>query len=300
MNSSSAPFQWLLDHLELDTSLLHVGRYCGNWQASTHGLARASFHLLLDGDCWLHCAGQSIHLQQGDGVFLLRDRPYRLSSHAQPDEAERSPRGQMQALSQEPSRGVGLVCGFFHFRAGLSQLLLESLPERLVLRAGDPALQAASCLFELIMQECDASEHPSPALLERLSHLLFLYVLRQHLPEGEQLSGLLGLARHPQFSDLIGALIEAPQQPWSLQEMADRCGLSRSAFCKRVQELTQASPGQILLQLRVRLASSLLQQGLPVAEVADRVGYQSVAAFTRAFSKVAGVLPGAYRKARAH
>lgn len=51
MNSSSALVDWLLDSLELNTSLFHVGRYCGDWHASTHGLARASFHLIVQGQC---------------------------------------------------------------------------------------------------------------------------------------------------------------------------------------------------------------------------------------------------------
>jgi len=54
MISSSPLIDWLLESLELDASLFHVGRYCGGWHASTHGLARASFHLIVQGHCWLH------------------------------------------------------------------------------------------------------------------------------------------------------------------------------------------------------------------------------------------------------
>ena len=75
MNSSSVLVDWLLDSLELNTSLFHVGRYCGDWHASTHGLAQASFHLIVQGECWLHIDGdpRPQHLNNGDAVFLLRD-----------------------------------------------------------------------------------------------------------------------------------------------------------------------------------------------------------------------------------
>lgn len=297
MNSSLPPFEWLLESLELDTSLFHVGRYCGNWQASTHGLARASFHVLLHGDCWLHLddGGEPVALHAGDAVFLLHDIRYRLSNAAAADAARCSPKVAMQPLQQQPREGVGLVCGFFHFRPGLSSLILQALPAFLVLRAGDPSLSAARRLFELILDECARGDGPSDAFLERLSHLLFLYVLREQ-GQAEQLGGLLGLARQPQFSALIEQLIARPEHSWPMEEMASYTGLSRSAFCKRFQELSGTSPGQMLISLRVRQATRLLKQGVAVADVAEAVGYQSVAAFTRAFAKVTGILPGAFRK----
>ncbi|WP_277052129.1 AraC family transcriptional regulator [Zestomonas thermotolerans] len=297
MNSSSRPFEWLLENLEVETSVFHVGRYCGGWQASTSGMARASFHLLLHGDCWLHRDddGSSTALREGDAVFLLSDLPYRLSSEAQAAGARHSPRPAMQALAVGQAEGTGLVCGFFHFRPGLSSLILEALPKVLVLRVGDPGSSAARRLFELILAECTRPAGPSAMLLERLSQLLFLYVLREQGQVGD-LGGLLGLARNPQFAPLLEALIAEPGRAWNLAEMAVLTGLSRSAFCKRFQELAGTSPGQVLLGLRVRQACRLLRQGQPVAEVAEAVGYQSVAAFTRAFAKLTGILPGAFRK----
>lgn len=298
MNSSSPLVEWLLENLELDTSLFHVGRYCGGWHASTQGLARASFHLVVQGHCWLHLddGNEALRLESGDAVFLLRDLAYRLSGEATAEAARAQPKGTMQALEPAAGDGVGLVCGFFHFRQGLSALIVESLPPWIVLRRGDPSLAAARSLFELILQECARLPAPSPALLERLSHLLFLYVLRQQVTDNTRLGGLAALARQPAFAGLLEQLIAQPGRAWSLEEMAACTGLSRSAFFKRFQELAGESPGHVLLALRMRQACRLLDNGRMVAEVADAVGYQSVAAFTRAFHKVTGVQPGAYRK----
>lgn len=303
MNSSSVPFNWLLENLELDASLFHIGRYCGSWQASTYGMTKASFHLLLHGSCWLHVdepKPTSIELRSGDAVFLLRDIAYRLSETPDSDQARQNPRRDMEALTAHTQEGVGLVCGFFQVRPGLSSLVLEALPDCLVLRAEDVVSGSARKLFELVLAECQREAGPSAVLLERLSHLLFLYVLRDHQLTLGALGGLLGLARQPQFSALLEELIAHPEKDWTLEQMAERCGLSRSAFCKRFLALVGRSPGQILLNLRMHQACRLLQRGQAVAEVADACGYQSIAAFTRAFDKVLGLPPGAYRKSFSH
>ncbi|WP_324745825.1 AraC family transcriptional regulator [Pseudomonas veronii] len=298
MISSTPLVDWLLESLELQANLFHVGRYCGDWHASTQGLARASFHLVVQGHCWLHVEGQdqAQRLHAGDAVFLLQDLNYRLSSAEQADFAQRLPRVAMTALDSQAQDGVGLVCGFFHFTSGLSSLIIEGLPDWIILRAGDPSLSAARALFELILDECQRVPAPSSALLERLSHLLFLYVLRQQVADNQNLGGLVALARHPVFAPLLDQLIEQPQQPWSLESMAACTGLSRSAFFKRFNELAGQSPGQVLLALRIRHACQLLKSNHTVEQACAAVGYQSIAAFTRAFAKAVGVQPGAYRK----
>ncbi|MGE1155787.1 AraC family transcriptional regulator [Pseudomonas kitaguniensis] len=301
MNSSSALVDWLLDSLELNTRLFHIGRYCGDWHASTHGLASASFHLVVQGQCWLHLDGEPTpqHLNNGDAVFLLRDLAYRLSGEATAAAAQASPRRPMLPLDSAAGDGVGLVCGFFHFHSGLSAMIVDSLPAWIILRAGDPSLTAARSLFELILQECERAPAPSSALLERLCHLLFLYVLRQQVLDNTELGGLAALARQPAFANLLEQLIARPADAWSLESMAACTGLSRSAFFKRFSELCGQSPGHVLLMMRMRHACELFKQNQTVAQVALAAGYQSVAAFTRAFHKVIGQQPGAYRKAQA-
>ncbi|MGY2397893.1 AraC family transcriptional regulator [Pseudomonas sp. SDO5271_S396] len=300
MNSSSALVDWLLDSLEFNTNLFHVGRYCGDWHASTHGLASASFHLVVQGQCWLHLEGDTTphRLDNGDAVFLLRDLAYRLSGEPTAEGAQECPRRPMLPLDSTASDGVGLVCGFFHFQSGLSAMIVDTLPAWIILRAGDPSLTAARNLFELILQECELAPTPSPALLERLCHLLFLYVLRQQVRDNAELGGLAALGRQPAFAGLLEQLIARPADAWPLESMAASTGLSRSAFFKRFNELCGQSPGQVLLMMRMRHACQLFKGNQTVAEVSLAVGYQSVAAFTRAFHKVTGQQPGAYRKAQ--
>ncbi|MFC6338770.1 helix-turn-helix domain-containing protein [Pseudomonas sp. CCM 7891] len=300
MNSSNSLVEWLLDSFEVDTSLFHVGRYCGGWHASTHGVANASFHLIVQGQCWLHIDRDCtpILLNNGDALFLLQDFSYRLSGEATAAAAQECPRRAMLPLDAEATDGVGLVCGFFHFHSGLSAMIVDALPNWIILRAGDPSLLAARNLFELILQECQRRPAPSSALLERLCHLLFLYVLRQHVVDNAELGGLAALARQPAFAGLLEQLIATPAEPWTLESMAACTGLSRSAFFKRFHDLSGQSPGQVLLMMRMRHACQLFKNHHTVADASLAVGYQSVAAFTRAFHKVTGQQPGAYRRAQ--
>ena len=87
-------------------------------------------------------------------LFLLQDLKYRLSSAQDPSLAAQLPRQTMLALDSQAEDGVGLVCGFFHFQPGLSALIIEALPEWILLRADDPSSHAARTLFQLILEEC--------------------------------------------------------------------------------------------------------------------------------------------------
>ena len=96
---------WLVSSLELETSVFHVGQYCGSWQASTARRGLASFHLVLHGQCHLHIEGHPSHeLRAGDGVFLLRDIPHFLSPDA--DRRVRCAPVEMQRLAAVATPGT--------------------------------------------------------------------------------------------------------------------------------------------------------------------------------------------------
>lgn len=291
---------WLLGSLDLQTTLFHLGQYCGTWKASTTGLARAGFHLVLEGGCWLHLPGRQAPqaLAAGDAVFFLRDLPHSLSSARDPDGAAAAPRQPMAPYAPGSPGAVALACGFFHFRAGLAANLLGSFPDYVVIRAGQPGLQELRPLFELILAEAErGGEAPSP-LIARLVDLLFFYALRHLAGRREVDAGLCALLGQPEFAALLDALIQDPGRPWSVEAMADLSHMSRATFCKRFAERSGQSPGSFLVQLRMQRAAELLHQGESLSRIAEQVGYQSDAAFARAFKKTLGIQPGAYRRTR--
>lgn len=296
--------QWLLGSIELDAAALHVGRYCGPWRVSTAGRAMASFHLVLQGACYLHIDGQpALRLHARDGVFLMSDVAHFLSPS--PDPAAPVAKQPMLPLAGDDGGGesagidgAGLACGFFRFSGALSPMVIGSFPEYLVCRSGDAALGHSAALFDMIQAESingSDPERPSP-LIARLVELLFFYLIR-HASEREALSaGLLALAQRGEFMALLERMLDAPGDDWSIARMADAAHMSRAAFCKHFTGAGGVTPAQFLLRLRMRLATQRLNAGDSVEQAAAHVGYQSNAAFTRAFKRIVGEQPGAYRR----
>lgn len=293
--------QWLLGSIELDAAALHVGRYCGPWRVSTAGRAMASFHLVLQGACYLHIDGQpALRLHARDGVFLMNDVAHFLSSS--PDPAAPVARQPMLPLAGDDAAdgidGAGLACGFFRFSGALGPLVIGSFPEYLVCRSGDAALGHSAALFDMIQAESVSGgdpERPSP-LIVRLVELLFFYLIR-HASQREALTaGLLALAQRGEFMALLERMLDAPGDDWSIARMADAAHMSRAAFCKHFTGAGGVTPAQFLLRLRMRLATQRLNAGDSVEQAAAHVGYQSNAAFTRAFKRIVGEQPGAYRR----
>jgi len=288
--------QWLLSSIQLDAAALHVGRYCGPWRVSTAGQARASFHLVLAGACYLHIDGQPpLLLQTRDGVFLMSDVPHFLS--ASPDPAAPVERRTMLPLDEAAEgEGAGLACGFFRFSGALSPLVIGSFPDYLVCRSGDAALGHSAALFDMILAEAGGDpERPSP-LIARLVELLFFYLIRHAGQRQALTAGLLALAQRGEFMTLLDDMLRSPGEDWSIARMADAAHMSRAAFCKHFTGAGGVTPAQFLLHLRMRLATQRLNAGDSVEQAASHVGYQSHAAFTRAFKRIVGEQPGAYRR----
>ena len=288
---------WLLGSIELDSATLHVGQYCGRWRASTAGRALGSFHLVLQGECFLHMPGAApLALRAHDGVFLLRDVEHFLSPLRDPDAATAAQ--PMQALLSSDAGGAGLACGFFQLRGALSGLITDSFPDYLVIGAGAPALEAAATLFKLILAEAGGDPlRPSP-LVARMVELLFFYLIRHVARGGHSGAGLLALAQRSEFAPLLERLLLEPAHPWTTASMARLAHMSRASFCKHFSAACGQPPAQFLQLLRMKIAAQRLHAGMSVERAAEQVGYQSPAAFSRAFTRVLGQQPGAYRRAR--
>lgn len=287
---------WLLGSLSLEASVLHAGRYCGTWQASTAGHLLSSFHVVLDGQCWLHQPGKNSQpLNPGDSVLFLKDVPHHLSPAA--DARLHFPSIAMSPM--ESGAGTGLACGFFRFRGGIAGLLLENLPEVIILRVDEPGSERVTAVFELIRAETGGDpEQPSP-LLSRLVELLFFYAVRQLLTQSntdKNLAGFCALTQVPEMTPLLGQLLAKPGAEWSVEHMAACVFMSRSNFYRRFVELCGQTPSAFLTSLRMRLAAQRLESGDSIECAADHVGYRSSAAFCRAFKKATGKQPGAWRR----
>jgi AraC-like DNA-binding protein len=148
------------------------------------------------------------------------------------------------------------------------------------------------------IEEASTMNPGSSAILVRLTELLYVEVLRrymQRLRVGQ--TGWLAGVQDAEVGRALRLLHAQPEREWTIEELAREVGVSRSGLAQRFTELTGESPMRYLTGWRIQLAKHLmLQLALPIAEVADRVGYESEAAFNRAFKRNVGVPPATWRK----
>jgi transcriptional regulator GlxA family with amidase domain len=183
---------------------------------------------------------------------------------------------------------------------GAHHPLLPVLPKVIALRARDG--HAAAWLaptLSFLAAEAGTELPGARTVVSRLADILFIQVVRAHLGSApEQVSGWLGALRDPQIGSALGCMHEDPAHPWTVEALAQRVAMSRSTFAARFAEIVGEPPLHYLTRWRMQKARSLLREGrVPLSEVAARVGYDSEAAFSKAFKRAVGEAPGAYRRA---
>jgi AraC family transcriptional activator of mtrCDE len=135
-------------------------------------------------------------------------------------------------------------------------------------------------------------------MLNALSAAMFTLTLRLGSEANEAPPGLLALAGHPRLAPALSALFLEPARPWSLPELARLCNMSRATLARHFQEKLGRSPSELLTDIRMTLAANELKKpSASTAAVAEKVGYQSEAAFQRAFKQRMGMTPAVWRRA---
>jgi AraC-like DNA-binding protein len=194
-----------------------------------------------------------------------------------------------------------IVCGFLGYDASPPHPLMEALPRMIHSRAA--TREAGSWLDYFVpvaVAECGNKRPGGESVLGRMSELMFVEVIRQYietLPQTEH--GWLAGLRDRSVGRALNLIHGSPAHDWTLEKMAGTVGLSRSSLAERFNCFVGVPPMQYLTNWRMQLAAGLLRDGAEsIAEIACQVGYESEAAFSRAFKRSLGVAPAAWRKAR--
>jgi AraC-like DNA-binding protein len=202
------------------------------------------------------------------------------------------------------NRGSGpkatFVCGFLGCDLRPFNPLLASLPRQIIARG-----VAGDWLAEFPKHVVAESREPKPgsdSMLTRMAELMFVEVVRRHvasLSGASQDTGWLAGLGHPVVGPALRALHERPAHAWTLVDLAREIGSSRTVLVERFTTLVGVPPMQYLTQWRLQLAADQLARGAAkVASIGARVGYDSEAAFSRAFKRATGLSPSAWRSAR--
>jgi AraC-like DNA-binding protein len=271
-----------------------------------------SYHVVTAGSCWGGLrSGAAVRLEPGDVLVLPRGDAYVMSTgpgaRGGPSAAEVLAFMREMAAGRLPftvregggaAERLHLVCGFLGCDIRPFNPLLATLPRLLHVRgaagsAGGPLSQ----LIDFTLAESREPRAGGECVRLRLSELLFVEVVRRYLATlpAEQTGWLAGL-RDAVVGRALALLHERPSHAWTLERLARDVGLSRSALADRFAHFVGQPPMQYLTRWRMQVAARLLADGVAkVSAVALEVGYDSEAAFSRAFKKVAGVPPATWR-----
>jgi AraC-like DNA-binding protein len=197
------------------------------------------------------------------------------------------------------SERARIVCCFLGCDERPFNPLLTALPAVLHLSAAGPNATTGwlGTLLSIAAKESGGGRAGGENVLARVSELMFVETIRHYLetlPPTE--TGWLAGLRDPMVGHALAALHREPREPWTVERLARVVGLSRSVLAERFTVMVGQPPMQYLALWRMQLASRLLLEGRPVASVANAVGYESEAAFSRAFKKLVGRPPATWRR----
>lgn len=288
----------ILQSCRLNARVFLHSSFCGSWAVDTSGSRQATFHVVARGACWLHLPDQAQPepLRAGDLVVFPHDAAHVISGHEQPPGSE-VPRNQpTQGEPRGPS--TSLICGYFEFGEQRWNPLLEAMPTYLVIRSEMTSDTGhMDGLINFMIYEAEANRQGADVVINRLSDVLFIHVVRTYINKYQPDSGFIAALADSKLAKSLTAFHQQPAKPWSVELLARVAGMSRSAFAEHFSNTTGQTPMQYVTHWRVQTAYNLLTTTQrSTQQVAEQSGYQSEAAFAKVFKKYFAKGPGAVRR----
>ena len=277
----------------------------GDWSLQFPQHEGIKCYAVVSGQCWLAVEDvpEAVHLKAGDCFLLPLGRPFRLASDLA------LPPIDFKTKHKKPLNGgisvwngggdVSGVGGFFGLEGKHAGILLGMLPPIVHIKKEAEKL-ALRWSMERMMQELREPQPGSFLVVQHLAHMLLVQALRAYLAEG--LNGGVGwlfALADEQIGPAINAMHGEPAHPWTLQELAEKVGMSRSGFAQRFKETVGSTPIDYLIRWRMLLAGDRLKNsGDPISLISQSLGYESESAFSTAFKRVMGCSPRQYSRGR--
>ncbi|CAG4911361.1 AraC family transcriptional regulator [Paraburkholderia gardini] len=278
------------------------------------GVREIPYHVLLSGSAVVEDGtGPLERLFPGDIIVFPAGDAHRIHDGSGATPSQPTPRQAISSVVLEnggEGASADILCGRFLLGAVPDRLLRDHLPGRLIVRsanagnargeAGESTQSTANSrltrLIELMREEATDDGPGSETLVSHLSAALFALTLRFASELSAPPHGLLALAGRPRLQAAVSAMFETPGEPWTLDQLASLCNMSRATFVRQFQEAIGRSATDVLTEVRMTIAGrALLQSTTPVAGIGEAVGYQSEAAFQRVFKRQIGVTPARWR-----
>lgn len=305
----------VLQSVRLTGSMQFCFMPSGQWQTDAKpSLARLStsnsgvmpFHIMAEGSCWLKIEGEEVVLHAGDIVVFPFGTGHQLGAGEggrliiPTGDLPQKPWARTPVLHYgEGSDLVRLLCGYLHCEVLDFAPLQRILPKLIHIRTtGQEQMAWLSTMVRQIIREVDEPRHGSPSMIERLTEVTLIEVLRHQMSDAEKnVVQTLPLMSDVILSRCLNAIHRDPHREWTLHSLAASSAVSRSGLVERFQTALDTSPMRYLRDWRLYLASVRLKTTSDsITAIAIESNYGSEAAFTRAFSRAYGVSPGAWRQ----
>lgn len=264
----------LLARFSVRAGVFHSGAFCGI--SSFEGDQQdGQLHLLRAGQMAVLLDGKEVRVTEPSLLFLPRPYRHRLMA-ADADQTE-------------------LVCASLSFDGGAGNPLASALPDYLLLPLDTvPMLEPT---LRWLFEEAFGEACGRLAMMNRLFELLVIQLLRHLLATQGVEGGMLAGLADPRLARALNQLHARPEEPWTLDRMAEAAAMSRARFAAHFRAVVGQTPGDYLLSWRLGLAQRLLRDGVAMQRVAEQVGYESASALARAFRRKTGSSPREWRKA---
>ncbi len=301
-------FMDLLRGIRLQSSVYFRPEFRAPWGASIadHGTV---FHIVVRGRCWLQVKGaaEPVRLSEGDFVVVTRGDPHIVRDAPDSPAVDFFDLARRRAPDKDRIFSAGgdgpitrFVCGGMQFENGATDPLLAVLPPLLHVKATREGGRSWLRLtVEHVLAELDSGGPGAAEVVTRLADILFIQAVRSYFEESTDRAefGWLAALRDPQVGRALALLHSHPDEPWTIASLAHRVAVSRSAFADKFTELVGEPPLRYLTRLRINAAARRLRSSDDkLRAVAAAAGYESVAAFTRAFRRHMKMTPGEYRE----
>ena len=269
---------------------------------------RAGFFVISRGSCWLEMEGlvSPVALAGGDFIFLPKGASYSLR------DALTSPLTPVEELKSCDERGAicridgggaptSAIWGCFEFEDGGNNPLLDSLPAMIHLTSEvGPNVHWLQSTLQFVASETASGLPGAETVANRLTDILFVHAIRAFIggcaAHGCKATGWLRALADPKIGQSLKLIHESPQKPWTVEQLAGAVKMSRSAFAAQFTALVGQPPLRYITAWRMKKASHMLLQGDPIGGIARAVGYDTDAAFGKAFKKYIGATPGEFRR----
>ncbi len=264
------------------------------------------FHVITAGNCWIEVPGAEPRLlRRGDFAMIPHGQGHRLLSDPDAEAADLFdlPRELLSERYEILRHGGGgapttMICGAVQFDHPVAVRVISMLPKLIIMDASGPENEWILSAIRFMIAEAEAMRPGGETVITRVSDILVIQAIRSWLDkDAAAKTGWLGALQDPQIGQAIAFIHRNPVHPWTVASLAERIGMSRSGFAGRFMDLVGEPPMHYVRRWRMHVAVTWLKENdEPIGELAEKLGYQSEAAFNRAFKKFIGQTPGKVRR----